>query len=106
VVPINVGTVKRSSEAVDAYSIFHLAGDIVGLINGLQERSAVSSPRLGAPWHGTRRSCARTVPRGGLLSVPFIARGPMRPSAIVKAVFGDKIFYQEYFQEEGTPSAS
>jgi pimeloyl-ACP methyl ester carboxylesterase len=38
----------------------------------------------------------------GLLSVPFIPRGPMRPSAIVKAVFGDRIFYQEYFQEEGT----
>jgi pimeloyl-ACP methyl ester carboxylesterase len=37
----------------------------------------------------------------GLLSVPYIPRGPMRPSAIVKAVFGDKIFYQEYFQEEG-----
>src|SRR5260370_40518822 len=25
----------------------------------------------------------------------------MRPGAIVKAVFGDKIFYQEYFQQEG-----
>src|ERR1700726_2315167 len=38
----------------------------------------------------------------GLLSVPYIPRGPMRPSAIVKAAFGDKIFHQEYFQEEGT----
>jgi pimeloyl-ACP methyl ester carboxylesterase len=25
----------------------------------------------------------------------------MRPGAIAKAVFGDKIFYQEYFQQEG-----
>ena|ERR1700731_3163626 len=48
-------------EAVDAYSIFHLAGDIVGLINGLQERSAaIVGHDWGAPWHGTRRSCART----------------------------------------------
>src|SRR6267143_5153242 len=27
-------------EAVDAYSIFHLTGDIVGLVNALGERSA------------------------------------------------------------------
>src|SRR6202047_462764 len=26
----------------------------------------------------------------------------MRPSAMIKAAFGDKIFYQEYFQQEGT----
>jgi pimeloyl-ACP methyl ester carboxylesterase len=91
-------------EAVDAYSIFHLAGDIVGLINGLQERSAaIVGHDWGAPvaWYSAqlRPDLFRAV---GLLSVPFIARGPMRPSAIVKAVFGDKIFYQEYFQEEGT----
>jgi pimeloyl-ACP methyl ester carboxylesterase len=91
-------------EAIDAYSIFHLAGDIVGLVNGLQERSAaIVGHDWGAPvaWYSAqlRPDLFRAV---GLLSVPFIPRGPMRPSAIVKAVFGDRIFYQEYFQEEGT----
>jgi pimeloyl-ACP methyl ester carboxylesterase len=91
-------------EAIDAYSVFHLAGDIVGLVNGLQERSAaIVGHDWGAPvaWYSAqlRPDLFRAV---GLLSVPFIPRGPMRPSAIVKAVFGDRIFYQEYFQEEGT----
>lgn len=91
-------------DGIDAYSIFHLAGDIVGLVNGLQERSAaIVGHDWGAPvaWYSAqlRPDLFRAV---GLLSVPFIPRGPMRPSAIVKAVFGDRIFYQEYFQEEGT----
>jgi pimeloyl-ACP methyl ester carboxylesterase len=91
-------------EPVDAYTIFHLAGDIVGLVNGLQERSAaIVGHDWGAPvaWYSAqlRPDLFRAV---GLLSVPYIPRGPMRPSAIVKAAFGDKIFYQEYFQEEGT----
>jgi pimeloyl-ACP methyl ester carboxylesterase len=91
-------------EAVDAYTIFHLAGDIVGLVNGLYERSAVIVGHdWGAPvaWYSAqlRPDLFRAV---GLLSVPYIPRRPMRPSAMVKAAFADKIFYQEYFQEEGT----
>jgi len=90
-------------EAVDAYSLFHLAGDIVGLVNALGERSAaIVGHDWGAPiaWYSAqlRPDLFRAV---GLLSVPYIPRGPMRPGAIVKAVFGDKIFYQEYFQQEG-----
>jgi pimeloyl-ACP methyl ester carboxylesterase len=91
-------------EAVDAYTVFHLAGDIVGLVNGLYERSAaIVGHDWGAPvaWYSAqlRPDLFRAV---GLLSVPYLPRGPMRPSAIVKAAFGDKIFYQEYFQQEGT----
>ena len=82
---------------------FHLAGDIVGLVNALKERSAaIVGHDWGAPvaWYSAqlRPDLFRAI---GLLSVPYIPRGPMRPSAIVKAVFGDKIFYQEYFQQEG-----
>jgi pimeloyl-ACP methyl ester carboxylesterase len=91
-------------EAVEAYSVLHLAGDIVGLVNALGERSAaIVGHDWGAPvaWYSAqlRPDLFRAV---GLLSVPYIPRGPMRPSAIAKAVFGDKIFYQEYFQQEGT----
>jgi epoxide hydrolase A/B len=89
--------------AVDAYSVFYLAGDIVGLINALGERSAaIVGHDWGAPvaWYSAqlRPDLFRAV---GLLSVPYIARGPVSPGAIAKAVFGDKIFYQEYFQQEG-----
>jgi len=91
-------------EAVDAYDQLHLVGDIVGLVNALQVRSAaIVGHDWGAPvaWYSAqlRPDLFRAV---GLLSVPYIPRGPWRPSAIVKAAFGDKIFYQEYFQEEGT----
>jgi pimeloyl-ACP methyl ester carboxylesterase len=89
--------------AVDAYSIFHLVGDIVGLVNALKERTAaIVGHDWGAPvaWSlaQLRPDLFRAV---GLLSVPYIPRGPVRPGAIVKAIFGDKVFYQEYFQEEG-----
>lgn len=90
-------------EAIDAYSLFHLAGDIVGLVNALGERSAaIVGHDWGAPvaWYSAqlRPDLFRAV---GLLSVPYLPRGPIRPSAIVKAVFGDKVFYQEYFQLAG-----
>jgi pimeloyl-ACP methyl ester carboxylesterase len=89
--------------AVDAYSIFHLVGDIVGLVNALKERTAaIVGHDWGAPvaWSSAqlRPDLFRAV---GLLSVPYIPRGPVRPGPIVKAIFGDKVFYQEYFQEEG-----
>src|SRR5579885_3118596 len=90
-------------EAVDAYSVLHLAGDIVGLVNALGERSAaIVGHDWGAPvaWYSAllRPDLFRAV---GLLSVPYIPRGPMRPSAIVKAVLAGRMFYQEYFQQEG-----
>jgi epoxide hydrolase A/B len=89
--------------AVEAYSVLYLAGDIVGLINALGERSAaIVGHDWGAPvaWYSAqlRPDLFRAV---GLLSVPYIARGQVSPGTIAKAVFGDKIFYQEYFQQEG-----
>jgi len=90
-------------QAVDAYSIFHLVGDIVGLVIALKERTAaIVGHDWGAPvaWSSAqlRPDLFRAV---GLLSVPYIPHGTIRPSAIVKAIFGDKVFYQEYFQDEG-----
>jgi pimeloyl-ACP methyl ester carboxylesterase len=88
---------------VSEYSVFRLVGDIVGLVNALGERSAVIVGHdWGAPvaWYSAqlRPDLFRAV---ALLSVPYLPRGPIRPSALVKAIFGDKIFYQQYFQEEG-----
>ena len=90
-------------QPVESYTVLHLAGDIVGLVNALGERTAaVVGHDWGAPvaWYSAllRPDLFRAV---GLLSVPYIPRGPMRPGAIVKAVFADRMFYQEYFQQEG-----
>src|SRR6202165_4937251 len=66
-------------EAVDAYTIFHLAGDIVGLVNGLQERSAaIVGHDWGAPVAGYSAQLRPDLFRAvGVLSVPYIPRGPM-----------------------------
>jgi pimeloyl-ACP methyl ester carboxylesterase len=94
----------EAPEAIDSYNILNLVGDIVGLVNGLGESQAIIVGHdWGAPvaWHSSLlrpdifRACA-------LLSVPYIPRGPVRPSIGWKALEGtDKHFYQNYFQEPG-----
>jgi len=91
-------------EPIDSYNIFNLVGDIVGLVNSLGESQAVVVGHdWGAPvaWHCALlrpdifRACA-------LLSVPYLPRGPIRPSIGWKAIEGaDRHFYQNYFQEPG-----
>ena len=89
---------------IESYNIFNLVGDIVGLISSIGESQAiVVGHDWGAPvaWHCALlrpdifRACA-------LLSVPYVPRGPIRPSIGWKALEGsDKHFYQNYFQEPG-----
>ena len=91
-------------EAIEAYNIFYLAGDIVGMVRALGESQAIIVGHdWGAPvaWHCAllRPDIFRAV---GLLSVPFLPRGPIRPSDGMKALEGKKNwFYQNYFQEPG-----
>jgi pimeloyl-ACP methyl ester carboxylesterase len=89
---------------IEAYNIFDLVGDVVGLVNALEESQAiVVGHDWGAPvaWHCALlrpdmfRACA-------LLSVPYLPRGPIPPSVAWKMLEGtDKNFYQSYFQEPG-----
>jgi len=90
-------------EAIEAYNILNLTGDIVGLVNVLgAERAVIVGHDWGAPvaW-----SCAlmRTdMFRGlALLSVPYMPRAPVRPAVMFKAITQQKNFYQDYFQEPG-----
>jgi pimeloyl-ACP methyl ester carboxylesterase len=90
--------------AIDSYNILNLVGDIVGLVSGLKESQAIIVGHdWGAPvaWYSSLlrpdifRACA-------LLSVPYVPRGPIRPSIQWKELEGtDKHFYQSYFQEPG-----
>ncbi len=74
-------------DAIEAYNIFNLTGDIVGLVHALGEsRAIIVGHDWGAPvaWH-----CALLRPdifyAIGLLSVAFLPRGPIRPSDGMKA---------------------
>jgi pimeloyl-ACP methyl ester carboxylesterase len=90
-------------EPVAAYNTLQMAGDAVGLVNALGEKSAVIFGHdWGAPvaWYAALLRPDLFLAMG-LLSVPGFPRTPMRPSAAAKAAFGDQVFYQQYFQQVG-----
>ncbi|MFC5055201.1 alpha/beta hydrolase [Saccharothrix xinjiangensis] len=93
-------------EDVDAYTIMHLVGDVVGLIAALGEREAVVVGHdWGAPvaWHTAllRPDLVRGVAG---LSVAPTPRGSRRPLEAARERFGDG-FYQLYFQQPGVADA-
>jgi pimeloyl-ACP methyl ester carboxylesterase len=86
----------------DAYTIHHLVGDAVGLINAFDAPDAVV---VGHDWGspvawGVAQSRPDLVRGVVSLSVPFQQRGDFNPLDGVRAAFGDD-FYQLYFQEPG-----
>src|SRR5947207_10258324 len=87
-------------EAIGAYTLLHLVGDIVGLLDALGESSAVIAGHdWGAPvaWHAALLRPDRFRAVIGL-SVPFRPRGTVRPTAVMPRT-DDAIFYQLYFQD-------
>jgi pimeloyl-ACP methyl ester carboxylesterase len=93
-------------EAIDQYTLFHMAGDIVGLLDALGEKEAVIAGHdWGAPvaWHAALWRPDRF--RGVIgLSVPYRPRGAARPTTVMPQT-DEAIFYQLYFQEPGVPEA-
>jgi len=93
-------------EAVDQYTLFHLVGDIVGLVDALGEKEAVVAGHdWGAPvaWHAALWRPDRF--RGVIgLSVPYRPRGAARPTTVMPQT-DDAVFYQLYFQEPGIAEA-
>ena len=90
-------------EAIDAYSIYHLVGDIVGLVHVLGDDQAVV---VGHDWGSpVAWNCAMLRPdlfrAVASLSVPIGPRGSRAPMQIMKQLFGDRFFYQLYFQTPG-----
>lgn len=88
--------------AIDQYSLFHLVGDIVGVVNAISDKPAVVIGHdWGAPvaWHCAlfRPDLFRAVAG---LSVPFRPRGPAAPTSLMPQT-DSEIFYQLYFQAEG-----
>ena len=92
-----------SPDAVAAYSIFNLVGDIVGLAKGLGAEQAVI---VGHDWGALVAQYAALLRPDlfralGLLSVPYIPRRPVRPAVLYHMATQQMHFYQEYFQEPG-----
>jgi pimeloyl-ACP methyl ester carboxylesterase len=88
--------------AIEDYTLLHLVGDIVGLLDALGAPTAVVVGHdWGAPvaWHTALLRPDRV--RGVIgLSVPFRPRGSARPSTMMPHA-DDAIFYQTYFQTPG-----
>ncbi len=93
-------------EDIGKYTLLHLVGDMVGLVEVLGEKQAVIAGHdWGAPvaWHAALMRPDRF--RGVIgLSVPFRSRSPVRPSTVMPQT-DDKWFYQLYFQKPGVAEA-
>jgi len=93
-------------EAIDQYTLIHLVGDMVGVLDALGAQTAVIAGHdWGAPvaWH-----CALLRPdrfRAVIgLSVPYRGRGPLQPTTTMPQT-DTALFYQLYFQTPGVAEA-
>jgi pimeloyl-ACP methyl ester carboxylesterase len=97
------GQTDRPKE-VEAYDIFQLTGDLVGLINALGGEPAVIVGHDWGAW--ITQSAALFRPdlfhAVALLSVPFLPRAPISPSAWEQQKYPDKVFYQQIFRSPGS----
>ncbi|GAC1641373.1 MAG: alpha/beta hydrolase [Ktedonobacteraceae bacterium] len=100
-------------DAVEAYTLLHLVGDLVGLLDALGEQQAIIIGHdwgSSVAWHAAllRPDRFRAV---ASLSIPYLPRGPvvgpratLRPTEAMRQRIGDH-FYQLYFQEPGVAEA-
>jgi pimeloyl-ACP methyl ester carboxylesterase len=94
-------------EAVEAYDIAALTGDLVGLMDAVgAERAAVVGHDWGAvvAWSTPLLHPGRVAAVAGL-SVPPVPR-PLTPvTEALRRIFGDNFFYMLYFQKPGVADA-
>ncbi len=99
------GQTDRPAE-IEKYTQLHLVGDIIGLLDALQEEQAVVVGHdWGAPvaWNAALLRPDRI--RGVVgLSVPFLPRGPVSALTAMRSLLGEG-FYMAYFQQPGVAEA-
>ena len=93
-------------EDIEKYTLFHLVGDMVGLVGALGASEAVIVGHdWGAPvaWHAAllRPDIFRAVAG---LSVPYRPRGSVKPTSVMPQT-DEAMFYQLYFQTPGVAEA-
>ena len=93
-------------EEIEKYTLFHLVGDMIGVVDALgAERAVIVGHDWGAPvaWHAALLRPDRF--RGVVgLSVPFRPRGSTRPTSAMPRT-ETSLFYQLYFQAPGVAEA-
>jgi pimeloyl-ACP methyl ester carboxylesterase len=91
---------------IDQYTMLHLVGDMVGLLDALGvETTVIAGHDWGAPvaWHAALLRPDRF--RGVIgLSVPFRPWGAVRPTTVMPQT-EEAVFYQLYFQAPGIAEA-
>ena len=93
--------------AIDQYTLLHLIGDMVGLVDALGTKEAVIAGHdWGAPvaWHAALLRPDRFRAVIGL-SVPYGPRRSARPTTLMPQT-EDAVFYQLYFQTPGVAEAA
>jgi len=93
-------------DAVDRYTLLHMVGDLVGLVDALSERTALLVGHdWGAPvvWQAAQMRPDRFPAVAGL-SVPFLPRPSQAPTTLLPRT-EDAVYYQLYFQEPGVAEA-
>jgi pimeloyl-ACP methyl ester carboxylesterase len=99
------GNTDRPAE-IERYTLFHLVGDMVGVLDALGEKQAVIVGHdWGAPvaWHAALMRPDRFRAVVGL-SVPYRPRGSIAPTTVMPQN-ADASFYQLYFQAPGVAEA-
>src|ERR1700746_506356 len=93
-------------EAIEQYTLLHLVGDMVGLLDALGiEQAVIAGHDWGAPvaWHAALLRPDRF--RGVVgLSVPYRPRTSVVPTSVMPQR-DDAVFYQLYFQTPGVAEA-
>ncbi|KUJ66533.1 epoxide hydrolase [Streptomyces albus subsp. albus] len=97
---------SEQPDAVDSYTLLHLAGDVTGLIRALgEERAVVVGHDWGAPVAWVTAMLRPDLVRGVAgLSVPPSLPAGMPPPSAMRELYGEG-FYQVYFQRPGVADA-
>jgi pimeloyl-ACP methyl ester carboxylesterase len=107
VAPDQRGYCRTAAPAsVEQYTILHLTGDVIALMDALGEDGAVVAGHdWGAPVAWSTALMRPDRVRGVIgLSVPYRPRGSSPPLPALRAAFGDG-FYMAYFQQPGIADA-
>ncbi|MFN0038544.1 MAG: alpha/beta fold hydrolase [Burkholderiales bacterium] len=94
-------------EAIEAYDMEQMIGDVLGLIDHFGEKQTILIGHdWGAPivWNTTALHPDR-VRAVAALSVPYSPRGKISSTALWKQLYAGRFFYQLYFQTPGVAEA-
>jgi pimeloyl-ACP methyl ester carboxylesterase len=100
------GAPGGADTGVGEYTILHLTGDVIALMDALgEDQAVVAGHDWGAPvaWHTALFRPDRIRGVAGL-SVPYRPRGSAPPIATLRAALGES-FYMVYFQQPGVADA-